>query len=130
MRVKEEAEGGGGGGGMATALGILCLGVGNGVRLFVGVVDGRPTPTPETRPPVPGFGVFRDDPRIEVIEPVEGEIGPLNRVGLPVTGVRLPDCPVGLVGSRSRLLLRLVSNRMCYKVEENIQEIYHSEMLR
>ena len=110
MRVKEEAEAGGGGGGIATALGTLCFGVGKGARLFVGVVDGRPTPTPEPRPPVPDFGVFKGDPRFEIKEPVEGEIGPLNRVGLPVTGVRLPDCPVGLVGSRPRLLLRFVPN--------------------
>jgi hypothetical protein len=107
VRVKE-AEVGGGGGGMATALGILCFGVSKGVRLFVGVVDGRPTPTPEPRPTLPDLGVFKGDPRFEIIEPVEGGMGPLNRVGLPVAGVRLPEYPVGLVVSRPRLLLRFV----------------------
>jgi len=116
VRVKEAGEGGGG---MATELGTLCFGVSKGVRLFVGVVDGKPTPMPEPRPPVPGFGVFREDgPRFETIEPVEGEIGPLNRVGLPVTGVRLPDCQVGLVGSRPRLPLRFIPDRMSYRVTE------------
>lgn len=119
MRVKEAAETGDCGGGMATALGTLCFGVSKGVRLFVGVVDGRPTPMPEPRPPLPGFGVFReDDPRFEIIWPVEGEVCPLNRVGLPVTGVRLPNCLVGLVGSRPRLPLRLIPDRMSYRVAE------------
>lgn len=108
--MKEEAGAGGGGGGMATALGILCFGVSKGVRLFVGVVDGRPTPTPEPRPPVPDLGVFKGDPRFEITEPVEGETSPLKRVGLPVTGARLLDWPVGLVGSMPRLLLRFVPN--------------------
>ena len=117
VRVKVAGDGGGG---MATALGTLCFGVSKGVRVFVGVVDGRPTPMPEPRPPVPGFGVFReDDPRFEIIELVEGEIGPLNRVGLPVKGVRLPDCPVGLVGSRPRLPLRLIPEGISYQVVEN-----------
>jgi hypothetical protein len=58
--------------------------VNNCVRLFVGVVDGRPTPTPEPRLAAPGLGVFREgDPRFEMVEPAEGEISPLNRVGLP-----------------------------------------------
>jgi hypothetical protein len=117
VRVKVAAVAAGdGGGGIATALGTRCFGVSKGVRLFVGVVDGRPTPMPEPRPPVPGFGVFREDgPRFEIIEPVKGEIGLLNRVGLPVTGVRLPDCPVGLVGSRPRLPVRFIPNRMSYR---------------
>lgn len=115
MRVKVEAAAaaGDGGGGIATALGTRCFGVSRGVRLLVGVVDGRPTPMPEPRPPVPGFGVFREyGPRFE---PVKGETGLLNRVGLPVAGVRLPDCPVGLVGSRPRLPVRFIPNRMSYR---------------
>jgi hypothetical protein len=116
VRVKEVADAGDDGGGMATALGTLCFGVSKGARVFVGVVDGKPTPMPEPRPPVPGFGVF--GPRFAMIEPVEGEIGPLNRVGLSVTDVRLPDCPVGLVGSRPRLPLRFIPNRMSYRTTE------------
>lgn len=108
MRLKEAEDDGDGGGGMATALGILCFGVGKGARVFVGVVDGRPTPIPDPRPPMPGFGVFKEgDPRLEIREPVEGEESPMNRVGLPVAGVRLGEGPVGLVGSRPRLPLRL-----------------------
>jgi hypothetical protein len=117
VRPKEAAEAGDGGGGIATALGILCFGVGMGVRLFVGVVDRRPTPMPEPRPPTPGFGVFRaGDPRLEIVEPAEGEISPVNRVGLPAAGVRLADGPVGLVGSRARLPLRLIPDRMSHRV--------------
>jgi hypothetical protein len=88
VRPKEATEAGDGGGGMATALGILGFGVGNGVRCFVGVVNERLTPMPDPRPPMPGFGVFREgDPRLEIIEPAEGEVSPVNRVGLPAAGV-------------------------------------------
>lgn len=87
---------------MAIALGILCFGVRNDVRLFVGVVDGRPTPTPEPRPPMPGFGVLKvGDPIFEIAEP-----GPLNLVGLAVADVRL-----GLAGSSVRLPFRFNPNR-------------------
>ena len=117
MRLKEPEDAGDGGGGMATALGILCFGVGKGARLFVGVVDGRPTPMPDPRPPMPGFGVFKEgDPRLKVIEPVEGEERPMNRVGLPVAGVRLPEGPVGLVGSRPRLPVRFIPDKMSNRV--------------
>jgi hypothetical protein len=101
VRTKEAAEAGDGGGGMETALGILCFGVSKGVRLFVGVVDCRPTPMPELRPPMPGFGVLREG------EPVVGNVGPVSemsslyRVGLPAAGYRVADGLVGLVGSRA-----------------------------
>ena len=92
---------------MAIALGTLCFGVSKDVRLFVGVVDGRPTPTPEPRPPMPGFGVFKEgDPIFEIAEPVGREMGPLNLVGLAVADVRL-----GLAGSRVRLPFRFNPNR-------------------
>lgn len=72
---------------------------------------------PEPRPPTPGFGVFRaGDPRLEIVEPAEGEISPVNRVGLPAAGVRLADGPVGLVGSRAPLPLRLIPDRMSHRV--------------
>jgi hypothetical protein len=71
---------------------------------------------PEPRPPTPGFGVFRTgDPRLEIVEPA-GEISPVNRVGLPAAGVRLADGPVGLVGSRAPLPLRLIPDRMSHHV--------------
>jgi hypothetical protein len=119
VRLKEVEGDGDGGGGMATALGILCFGVGKGARVFVGVVDGRPTPTPDPRPPMPGFGVFKEgDPKLEVIEPVEGEESPMNRVGLPVAGVRLGEGPVGLAGSRPRLPLRFTPDKMSQHMAE------------
>jgi len=117
VRLKEAEDGGDGGGGMATALGILCFGVGKGARLFVGVVDGRPTPMPDPRPPMPDFGVFKE-PRLEIIEPVEGEESPMNRVGLPVAGVRLGEGPVGLVGSRPRLPFRFIPDKISHRVAE------------
>lgn len=117
VRLKEPEDAGEAGGGMATALGILCFDVGKGARLFVGVVDGRPTPMPDPRPPMPGFGVFKEgDPRLKVIELVEGEESPMNRVGLPVAGVRLPEGPVGLVGSRARLPLRFIPDKMSHRM--------------
>jgi hypothetical protein len=89
-----------------------------GVRLFVGVVDGRPTPMPEPRPPTPGFGVFREgDPRLEIMEPA-GEIIPVNRVGLPAPGVRLANGPVGLVDSRPPLPLRFIPDRISHHMAE------------
>lgn len=87
---------------MAIALGNLCFGVSKDVRPFVGVVEGRPMPTPEPRPPMPGLGVFREgDPIFEIPVPVGRELGPLNLVGLAVADVRL-----GLEGSRVRLPFR------------------------
>jgi hypothetical protein len=75
VRPKEAADAGDGGGGMATALGILCFGVSRAVRLFVGVVDWRPTPMPEPRPPIPGFGVLREgETVVGTVGPVVGEI--------------------------------------------------------
>jgi len=119
VRLKEAEDDGDGGGGMATALGILCFGVGKGARGFVGVVDGRPTPMPDPRPPMPGLGVFKEgDPRLEITEPVEGEESPMNRVGLPGAGVRLAEGPVGLVGSRPRLPLRFIPDKMSHHVAE------------
>jgi hypothetical protein len=102
VRPKEAADAGDGGGGMETALGILCFGVSKGVRLFVGVVDWRPTPMPELRPPMPGFGVLREGERVVGnVGPVRGEMSSLYRVGLPAAGDRVADCLVGLVGSRA-----------------------------
>lgn len=73
-RPKEAADAGDGGGGITTALGNLGFGV-NDVRLFVGVVDERPTPIPEPRPPMPGFGVLREgEPVVENVRPIGGVI--------------------------------------------------------
>ena len=102
---------------MAIALGSLCFGVSKDARLLVGVVEGRPTPTPEPRPAMPGFGVFKEgDPIVEIAEPVGRE----NLVGLAVADVRL-----GLAGSRVRLPFRFNPKRMRHALAPKHSERYH-----